>query len=60
MIRKTNIHNVSQTLSQIGKTISAQNNNKQLNLQSDSFVIVVTNKIYPTPCWTWMRGATRW
>ena len=30
------IHNVSKTLSQIGKTISAQNHNKQLNLQSDS------------------------
>ena len=29
MIRKTNIHNVRQTLSQIGKTMYAQNNNKQ-------------------------------
>ena len=38
MIRKINIHNVSQTLSQIGMTISAQNNNKQLNLQADSYL----------------------
>ena len=48
MIRQTNIYNVRQTLSQIGKTISAQDNNKTIKLTIRQLVKTKRNIIAQT------------